>query len=260
MSGYVLFQMWGPYRQSLIRGHSFYVEQARKRLLSQFEDMEAEADRASEEWLEERGQHFDPDRHDPGDFYEAAHDVGIEFYSLLSDMREQTRLSVVAGMYHEWEKQLRDWLVREIRHWHRGDTAAMKIWSANFSQIAALLESFGWNLRSTSYFQKLDACRLVVNVYKHGEGPALNDLKKNYPEYLADPFGGAGGAWSESTHRDHTHLRVSDDEFQMFSDAIVAFWRDIPESVVNSKTAEPPDWFEKAILMDRENQQQTSKK
>ena len=99
MSDYVLFQMWGPFRQSLIAGHLFYVEQAGKRLLTQFEDIEAEADKAAEEWLEKSRDRFDPDRHDPGDFYEAANDAGIEFYGLLSDMREQTTLGVVAGMF-----------------------------------------------------------------------------------------------------------------------------------------------------------------
>jgi hypothetical protein len=67
MSGYVSFKMWEPFRQSLIKGHLFYVEQAQKRLLSQFADMEADADRAAEEWLEQSGKFFDPDRHDPGD-------------------------------------------------------------------------------------------------------------------------------------------------------------------------------------------------
>jgi hypothetical protein len=99
--------MWGPYRQSLIKRHQFYVKQARKRVLSQFENMEEEADKAAEEWLEQSSGRFDPDWHDPGDFYEAANDVGIEFYQLLSDMRNQTRLSVVAGMFHEWDKNLR---------------------------------------------------------------------------------------------------------------------------------------------------------
>ncbi len=56
MSGYVLFQMWEPFRQSLIKGHLFFVEQARKRLLSQFNDIEADADRAAEEWLEQSGR------------------------------------------------------------------------------------------------------------------------------------------------------------------------------------------------------------
>jgi len=155
MSDYVLFQMWEPFRQSLMKAHLFYIEQARKRLLSQFDDIEAEADRASDEWLQQGGQYFDPDRHDPADLYESANDVGIEFYGLLSDMREQTRLGVVAGMFHEWDKQLRDWLVQEIRHWHAGDSAKSKIWSVDFGQIADLLESFGWNLRSKDYFRTL---------------------------------------------------------------------------------------------------------
>lgn len=116
MSERVLFMMWGPFRESLIKAHAFYVEQARKRLLSQFGDIEAEANKAPEEWLEQTSHLFNPEQHDPGDFYEAAHEAGIEFYELLRDMRRQTRLSVVAGMFHEWDKQLRDWLTQEIRH------------------------------------------------------------------------------------------------------------------------------------------------
>jgi len=211
VSGYVLFQMWGPFRQSLIDSHLFYVEQARKRLLSQFNDIEREADRAAEEWLEQHSHRFDPDRHDPGAFYEAANDAGIEFYQLLCDMRDRTRLSVVAGIFHEWDKQLRDWLVREVRHWHRGDAVVSKIWTVDFGKIADLLESLGWNIRGEEYFNKLDACRLVVNVYKHGEGKSLADLKKNYPEYLDDPSGAVGVVISGKDWLDHTHLLVSED-------------------------------------------------
>jgi len=258
VSNYVLFQMWRPIRQSLIKGHLFYVEQARKRLLSQFDDMESEADRASEEWLEQRGRDFDPDRHDPGDIYEEAHYVGIEFYGLLSEMRDQTRLTVVAGMFHEWEKQLRGWLAREIERWHRGDSVALKVWSADFGEIAALLESFGWDLRSTDYFRALNVCRLVVNVHKHGEGKSLVDLTTKFPEYFDDPFKGADGALSKPKHRDHKHLKVSEDQFQTFSDAIVAFWRDVPENVIGSAITDPPEWFAKAILKDRTNKQQTT--
>jgi len=260
MSDYVLFQMWGPFREFLIAGHLFYVEQARKRLLSQFEDIEAEADKAAEEWLERSSRRFDPDRHDPGDFYEAANDAGIEFYGLLSEMRNQTSLSVIAGMFHEWDKQFRDWMVREIQHWHDGDAAALKVWSADFGQIAELLESLGWKISSTDYFRQLDASRLVVNVYKHGKGRSLEDLKQNYPEYLDDPFSGSGGAFSDVEHRDHTHLKVSKDQFQAFSDAIVAFWQAVPENIFESKVNDVPDWFGKALLKDRTGQRQGNTK
>lgn len=260
MSGDVLFKMWGPFRQSLIKGHSFYVEQARKRLLSQFDGIEADADHAAEEWLQQSSQHFDPDRHDPGYFYERASDVGIEFYELLSDMREQTRLSVVAGMFHEWDKQLRDWLVREIQHWHRGDNVTRKVWSVDFGQIADLLESFGWNLRTAGYFNTLEACRLVVNVYKHGDGKSLADLRNLFPEYLDDPFKEFGGTLSDAKYRDHTHLKVSDDQFQAFSNAILAFWSDVPENVFESQLTDVPEWFGRAIQKDRTEPQERSKK
>lgn len=251
MSGYTFFQMWGPFRQSLIEGHLFYFEQAQKRLLSQFEGIEVDAEQAGRDWLEKNSRNFNPDRDDPGDFYEKAHDVSIGFYELLGEMRDQTRLSVVAGMFHEWDKQLRDWLTREIHHWHRGDNAALKIWSADFRQIAELLESFGWNLCTTDYFQALDACRLVVNVYKHGKGKSLDELKDRFPEFLADSLAGLEGMSLDMSYRDHTHLQVSDDQLKAFSEAILAFWRNVPANVIDSQLTEVPDWFGRAIMKDR---------
>ncbi|MFN9749294.1 MAG: hypothetical protein ACK53K_07685 [Burkholderiales bacterium] len=233
MSG-LLFQMWEPFRQSLIKSHLFYVGQARKRLLSQFDDIGADADRAADEWLEKSAQWFDPDRHDPASFYENANDVGIEFYGLLSDMLEQTRLSVVAGMFHEWDKQLRDWLVREIKYWHRGDNATDMVWRADFSKIVDLLESLGWNVRNADFFSTLDACRLVVNVYKHGDGSSLRHLRKNFPEYLEDRF----------HHHHHTHLKVNDGQLDAFSNAILAFWRNVPNNVSDSCWTDVQKWVD----------------
>lgn len=95
--------MWEPFRQQLISNHQFYMEQAQKRLLSQFKDISGEADKFAQEWLSKADQWFDPDRHDPDEFQERAYDESITFYGLLTDMHDQTRLSVIAGMYHEWE-------------------------------------------------------------------------------------------------------------------------------------------------------------
>lgn len=257
MSDRVFFQMWGQFRKSLIAGHLFYVEQARKRLLSQFNDIEREADKAAEEWLEKSKDSFDPERHDPGDFYEAANNAAVEFGLLLSDMRDQTFLSVVAGMYHQWDKQLRDWLVRETQHWHRGSTVASKIWSVDFAHITDLLENIGWNIHGTEYHRMLDACRLVVNVYKHGGGKSLDDLKYKFPDYLSDPLGGMG-VLSGLKYCDHTHLKVSESQFQAFADAIVTFWESAPENVFASKINAVPDWFEKAILKDQAGSQPQS--
>lgn len=259
MRNVVLFQMCIPFRRSLIRGHQFYIAQARKRLLSQFENMEVEAEKESQDWLEQSSQRFDPDRHDPASFYEQANEVGIEFYSLLSDMKDQTYLSVVAGMFHEWDKQLRDWLVREMRHWHRGAQAKLKVWKVNFTEITDFLECIGWKLKGTDHLKALDACRLVVNVHKHGDGDSLKNLRTKYPEYLPDPLNGMGASFFKAIERDHTHLKVTDQQLTSFSDAIIAFWKAAPENVKEAEVTELPSWFETAILKDQTEQAQKNK-
>jgi hypothetical protein len=85
-------------------------------------------------------------------------------------------------------------------------------------------------------------------------------LKQSYTEYLSDPFSGVGSAFSDMKYRDHTHLKVNDDQFQAFADAIVAFWKDVPENIFESMVTDVPDWFGKAILKDRDGQLRTSKK
>lgn len=251
MAGYKWFIMWEPFRESLIAGHKFYVEQAFGRLLSQFNNIESEANKAAEDWLDQRGAYYDPDRHDPSDFYEAANDAGIEFYQLLSDMRDRTQLSVVAGMYHEWDKQFRKWLIDEMQHWHRGEHVTTKMWSVDIGKIFDLLASFEWDIRSKEYFQKLDACRLVVNVFKHGEGSSLDELKEKYPAYLSNPLKDLGD-YDDMEWLDHTNLSVSNEQIQQFSEAIIDFWNDVPLEILNSSVASIPDWFEKALLKDQQ--------
>ncbi len=70
-------------KEQVLARHQFFLDQARARLLSQFENMEVDADRASDEWLSLNSHRFDPDRHDVGDFCERASDIGIEFYQSL---------------------------------------------------------------------------------------------------------------------------------------------------------------------------------
>jgi hypothetical protein len=248
MAGHKLFMMWEPFRESLIAGHTFYVEQAFNRLLSQFGNIEAEANKVAEDWLDQRVAYFDPDRHDPSGFYEAAQDAGVEFYQLLGDMRDMTQLSVVAGMYHEWDKRFRKWLIEEMRHWHRGEQVTTKMWSVDAGKIFDLLASFGWDIRSKEYFQKLDICRLVVNVFKHGDGRSFSDLKSNYPEYLSNSL---VGFCDDMDWLDHTNLKVNDSQIQEFSEAIIAFWRDVPREILSSSVASVPDWFGTALSNDR---------
>lgn len=248
---YTLFYMWEGHRQSLMAEHRFYVEQARKRLLSQFTDIEFEADQAAETYLGKMTDYFDPDRHEPSDFYEAAHDAGFELYRLLSDMHERTRLSVTAGMYQEWDKQLRDWLTKEIRHWHVGNHLLDAVWKANFEGIMALLSALGWSVTQATYYPKLDALHLVVNVFKHGKGNSLTSLKERCPDYFENLF--ADLNVGSVGFLDHTNLKITDGQIDDFSEAILAFWQDVPERIFDDCPSDTslPDWFERAWKKDR---------
>ncbi len=244
----VAFQMWGSYREHLIAEHRFYIEQAGKRLLSQFDNIDEEAEQAGIDSLDRRSQAFNPDRDDPDDYYEAAYDQSIEFYQLLHDMHAQTRLSVVAGMYHEWDKKLRDWVAKEMHHWCRSRAVIKALWLQDIAKVFDLLASFGWDVRtSLPNYDKLNATRLVVNVFKHGEGGSLDELKKSYPEYLNPAISEVVGDMICSDWLDHTFLAITDAHVEEFSEAILAFWLALPENLYLRDDMDFPKWVEKAF-------------
>ncbi|OYU30956.1 MAG: hypothetical protein CFE39_10675 [Comamonadaceae bacterium PBBC2] len=245
------FQMWGPFRQSLMDEHRFYIEQARTRLLSQFANIEAEADRATEEHLANKSIHFNPDRSDPSADYEEAYDKGIEFYQLLSDMRDNTQLSVIAGMFHQWDKRLRDWIIREMRHWHHGKNAADAIWKADVPAILDFLGAFGFNVKAFPFYGRLDAMRLVVNVFKHGNGPSFDELRTSFPEFILNPLGAEDNCQFLLQYLDHTNIKGSAAELDQFSQAILNFWKAIPEQIfLPDDEVNIPPWFAKALSKD----------
>jgi hypothetical protein len=222
--------------------HRFYIVQARKRLLSQFENMEQEADSAAEEYLNRNAPHFDPDFDDLGSVYERAGNEASAFYQLLSDLRENTLLSVAAGMFHQWDKSLREWIVTEIQHWVHGEKAKAAIWKANFPQLVDFLTAFGFEVRKLPGYERMNALRLVINVYKHGRGLSYDELKSAYPEFLPHP-------WPQDTFseffdmRNYTHLKVTDQHLQLFSESILEFWRAVPEQILLTDKINAPDWF-----------------
>lgn len=241
----VFLQMWGPMRADLIANHQFYVAQARTRLLDQFDDatMKADAKRHSDEWLEERSKYFDPERDDPGANYEAAYDEHISFYLSLAALRDSTRLSIIAGMFHEWEKQVRDWVGRELGHLGLREAVHSAVWSVKIDDLLELFEKCSWPVRDEEFFPQLQRCQLVANVYKHGNGPSFDALKRLAPKLV----GGQERPAFFVSALDYSALEVSDDDLASFAEAITAFWRAIPENIFFSQVAGPPKWLENAL-------------
>lgn len=243
-----VFQLIDLERKDAVAEHRFYVEQAKVRLLSRFDNISAEAEQAEQESWEALGRSFNPDFDDEGSQAAAARDHGIEFYQLLSEMHDRTRLSVVAGMYHHWDKRFRRFLVREMR-WCGlvpGYHTRRALWKLDSAKLEQFLLALGLNVSALPRFDRLDAMRLVVNVFKHGEGKSLDDLRQLHPEFvpLSGPFA--------PRFPDDTDMVISDAHVEEFADAIEAFWQALPEELLfdPSVDLEVPDEIAKGHRKD----------
>lgn len=244
----MIFQMWEPFRETKIRENQFLLEQINKKLLPQFDSINEDANAAEQEWLEIRSRNFNPDTDDPGSVYEEACDHGVSIYTSLTEMHEQTRLSLMASIYHHWDKTIRTWLVDEIRRWHCGENVPKQIWTANLDDLIDLLDSIGLAEKGAEYIKTISKYRHVVNVYKHGQGNAFNTLKDQHPEFLRHHSSSIPD--SLFSYTDHTHLKIEDKDITSLSEAISEFWKLIPAEVYDADEIEAPDWFMKALKKD----------
>lgn len=230
---------------AILEAHRFYVSEATKRLLAQFSDIEREreAQDAEAQYLERSERNFDPDRDDPGTVYEDAYHEGVGRWIALTEMQNTVTLALTAGMYHQFDKALRDKAVMEFSHWNDRKIISSMIWNLDFPRLIQLLEWVGMEISGKVFFCKLDVCRLVVNVYKHGDGVAHRELSSMFPEYYHF-FKAEDLPWFAPRHE---YLTVTEAQFIEFADAITAFWINIPERSLSSQLREVPKWLESEI-------------
>lgn len=246
---YVIFDFYAGEREVIIEQHDFYVAEAKSRILSQFSDIETEADAKAEETLQKMAPRFDPDRHDEGDFYERAHDAAISHWLALNEMRDSVGLSVAAGMFHQFDKTLRNKVADELRQWLEPKFVEKIVWSADHPQLMDLLEWQGMSLKSESFSEQVDLLRRVINVYKHGDGPAHKKLSEKHPEFyenvdMTSTFGFLP---------DFDQLRITPEHFERFASAIKEFWQALPSRLHKSDMREPPNWLAKKYENFRKN-------
>ena len=207
-------------------------------MLSNFDNMEKEANRVAEEVYDRIGSEYSDGTGDMADAAEAAEDRGVAFYALLNDMKIQTTLGAMASLYHQWEKDFRDFIEHELSHAYDRDEVTKCVWRSNITELFKVLEEFGWPIRQTQCFQLLDACRLIVNVFKHGKGQSLDELARDYPQYLKGPFDGIAKA-SFLTIPEHEDLSITEEEFDYIAGAIRQFWTDFPERLFPVAETDP---------------------
>ena len=210
-------------QERIIARHDFFMAQVKSRVFDNFSNLEEEADAAANDaWQNLMSQPSDGEG-DPGDFAEVATEVGIDFYQYGMEVKRQVTLACLATLYHEWEKEVRSHLEREIHRWGFRTTKENQLWTAPVSDILDLLEKQGWNIKNKAWYELLDACRLIVNVYKHGKGTSFANLKSKHPRYFKSD--------SYVVDRDYTNLELTEKEFDELGTAVRQFWQEFPRSL-----------------------------
>ena len=129
-----------------------------------------------------------------------------------------------------------------------GRHANAAVWSARVDDLFDLLENCSWRVRDADFFADLHRCQLVANVYKHGNGPSFETLRRVAPDLVE---GQDRPAYFVSA-LDYTALKVSDDNLTSFAAAITAFWRQLPENVFFSQVSALPKWLDRALRKEGE--------
>jgi hypothetical protein len=219
--------MYSGVRERLLERHRFFVREIKSRVMSHFTDLEIEAQQFADREFQRLGAHFGAGEEDAG--AELANNRGYEYFELLYDMKNDMQLSALAGMYHRWDKDLRDFIERELNHTVTADSSSEIAWDTDAIATFKLLKGFGWDCNNAPFFQPLQNCRLVVNVYKHGKGRSLTEVARLCPQYLGAEF--PSGADSNPDHED---LTISPDQFDGFARAIENFWSSFPERLFHA--------------------------
>lgn len=237
---YTIFYFAEIDRPAFINKHNFYVKEAKSRIFSQFNEslIEIEAQKIVDNYYEQAGEHFNPEYDDEGSILEQANFAGYSHWSALKEMKTTVSLALTAGMFHQFDKDLRKKCIMEFKHIIHYKIVNLMFWEISFPKLIELMEWIGMDIKDKPFYKEIDACHQLVNVYKHGDGNSHRSLSASYPKYYNNPL----NVHHQNLH--HDQLEVNIEQFLAFADAINDFWNNIPIHCFHSELREIPDWLE----------------
>ena len=223
MDANLYFCNWS--RKVALETTGVYVNGFSTRLFPIFDRIEEEAGAETEKaWGNAMSSPAHDENFDPSDYAEAAQDYGLEVYENLRFTRQQILGLATAGLYHLWERLLKQLFCKELRGWtFDGLTINKKIAPANFRRLEELLSKFGFHLAQQNYYADLCELRLVANVSKHGDGKSCEELQTSAPHL----FEGYNYHFDIFSKADSLELKPSD--FTRYAKAVTDFWDTFPE-------------------------------
>jgi len=195
-----------------------YENEVTNRVLLVFDNLVQEADDAADQSYADTG--------DEG----TAREQGFSVYSDLKFVRDQVTGLAIAGLYHLWERRIKEFLVGEYRHCGK---PTGKVFNADFRKLEAVLQEVHWPIKTEAFYSDLNRLRLVANVVKHGDGGSCKELLKLEKELekqgkAPDMFFDFGHPWAND-RRGSSDLSFEREHFPRFANAVRRFFEQFPE-------------------------------
>lgn len=148
-----------------------------------------------------------------------------EKYKDLLWARKQILNIATVGLYHLWEKSIRDFFITELHNFTNAIGKEQKnnkkthdmILRASFITIKEALSPYSELKNSLETISELSQ---VANVLKHGEGNSFYCLMKDYPLLINN----------DSVHVNEK-LEISVERFRYYHRSLNEFWNLLPESL-----------------------------
>lgn len=209
------------------------VEALADRLLPAFGDIEAEANRKTEEEYQRLGSLPARDDVDMGDLAEKAFDTGVAHYQMVSGIRQGFTNMLAAALYHTYEQQVMLFHRREVLELVEENDANL----FKHSVFRDRLVVHGIDVKSFMSWPLIDELRLVANTVKHAEGDSASDLHSRRPDlFIAPsvaslPFLGSNRSPRLFQPLMGEDLYISLDDIRRYAEAIEQFWSELSDAM-----------------------------
>jgi len=227
----MVFSSWSI-RNEFVQTIRSYGDVVVNRVLPSFSNLEAEADRVTQEKWDELGSSWGPDD-DPALAAEFAQNAGIDHYVLLSELRQGFLNWSAAALYHLFEQQM----LLLLRNQMLNSAEENETRLLTFEVLVERLEVLGVDVKGFESWPPVRELRDLANTVKHAEGRSSRRLAKSRPDLFVNPLlrGEPGGLTATSMRIflpiAGQDIFVQPDDFDRYVGVVVGFLEELAESL-----------------------------
>lgn len=208
-----------------------YVDILLARVISLFDDVDGEQERAAEEVLNWPG--WGPDDYERA--METAYEISIDKALQFMELRSVFLATGVSGLFHLFEKQVYKHLNHELSDWMKKDASGRIIQPIQFWKDARIIierlkyksatdDTETTELRDAFSAPVITELRLVANSVKHGEGDSYDKLKKMNACVVSEER--LENEWSIGPYSIlGVNIAITPDDVERYKNALLAYWQ-----------------------------------